>query len=225
MNLLIKGFTTVTLTLLNCSTALAAVSLHQLVNHPLTIAQSKQLKDTLVIPGQRVGQVTSKTTMSDLVKLFGKSSLSDQTISGPEGQGFYAATQVNQSRDRSFMVVWSDDTRTKLLDVRNLGTAWKTPEGIGVGTPLSELQQKLGEFKLYGLGWDYSGTILLESSRLSRYQGKLILQVDTAPNAYKKFPNDYKAVSGDGTFSSTDPHWKPLGVRLGSMVVVLNSSK
>lgn len=225
MNLLPLGFTTVTLALLNCSTVLATVPLQQKVNHPLTIAQSKQLKDTLVIPGQRVGPVTSKTTKEDLIKLFGKSSLTDKTIPGPEGEGLYAATQVNLSEDRSFMVVWSDNTRTKPLDVRNLGTAWKTPEGIGVGTPLSELQQKLGEFKLYGLGWDYSGTIKLESSRLSRYQGKLILQVSTAPDADKKFPNDYKAVSGDGTFSSTDHHWKPLGVRLGSMVVVLNSSK
>jgi hypothetical protein len=87
---------------------------------------------------------------------------------------------------------------------------------------LSELRKKLGNFKLYGLGWDYGGTILLDSSKLSRYQGKLILRVDAAPNAYEKFPNDYQAVSGDSTFSSSNRHWKPLGITLTEIIVVLN---
>ncbi|MCC5600054.1 hypothetical protein [Nostoc favosum] len=105
--------------------------------------------------------------------------------------------------------------------MRNLGSTWKTREGIGVGTPLSELRKKLADFKLYGLAWDYGGTILLDSSRLSSYQGKLILRVDTA----QKYPNDYKALSGDRTFSSSNPHWKPLGIRLAEIIVVLNPSE
>jgi len=120
------------------------------------------------------------------------------------------------------LVVWSDNTRTKPLEVRNLRTVWKTREGIGVGTSWSELRQKLGNFKLYGLAWDYGGTILLDSSRLSRYQGKLILRVDAAPNASKKYPNDYRAVLGDSAFSSSNPHWKPLGMRVSQMIVLLN---
>lgn len=222
MNPPIKGMTTATLTLLLSYAATPAFALPQTINYPFIIAQSPRLTDTLIVPGERVGPVTRKTTKQDLVKLFGKSHLVDQTISGAEGIGSFAATQVNLSQNRSFLVVWSDKTRTKPLDIRNLGSAWKTREGIGVGIPLSELRQKLGNFKLYGLAWDYGGTILLSSSRLSRYQGKIILRVDTAEDAAQKFPNDYQAVLGDSTFSVTNPHWKPLGVRLSEIIVVLN---
>ncbi|MEH2332871.1 hypothetical protein [Nostoc sp.] len=225
MNSSIKGIATVTLALLLNYSANQAFALPQKINHPVTVAKLQPLKDTLIVPGERVGPITRTTTKQDLVKLFGASHLVDKTISGAEGIGSFAATQLNLNQGRSLLVVWSDNTRTKPLDVRNLGSAWKTREGIGVGTPLSELRRKLGDFKLYGLAWDYGGTILLDSSKLSRYQGKLILRVDTAPNASEKFPNDYQAVSGDGTFSSSNPHWKPLGIRLTEIIVVLNPSE
>ncbi|MEA5601818.1 hypothetical protein [Nostoc sp. UHCC 0252] len=224
MNPSIKGIVTAALALLlNCS-ANPAFAPPQKINHPITVAKSQPLKDTLIVPGERVGPIGRTTTKQDLVKLFGASNLIDKTISGPEGMGSFATTQLNLNQGRSLLVVWSDNTRTKPLDVRNLGSAWKTREGIGVGTPLSELRKKLGNFKLYGLAWDYGGTILLDSSKLSRYQGKVILRVDAAPNAYEKFANDYQAVSGDSTFSSSNPHWKPLGIRLSEIIVVLNPS-
>jgi hypothetical protein len=225
MNPPIKAIATATLTLLLNYSVTPAIALPQNNNHHLNIAQSPKLADTLIVPGERVGPVTRKTSKQDLIKLFGASRLVDKTISGAEGIGNFAATQVNLGQNRSFLVVWSDNTRTKPLDVRNLGSAWKTREGVGIGISLSELRKILGNFKLYGLAWDYGGTILLESSRLSRYQGKLILRVDAAPDAYKKFPNDYQAVSGDSTFSSTNPRWKPLGVRVEQIIVVLNPSQ
>jgi hypothetical protein len=191
-------------------------------NQNLTVAQAPQLTDTLIVPGERVGPVTKKTTRKDLAKIFGASRLVDKTISGAEGMGSFAATQVNLNRGRSLLVVWSDNTRTQPSEVRDLGSAWKTPEGIGVGTSWSELRKKLGDFKLFGLGWDYGGTILLESSKLSRYQGKIILRVDAAPSAAERYPQDYRAVSGDKTFSSSDRHWKPLGIRVSQVIVTLN---
>ena len=220
-----KGIATATLALLLNYSVNPAFALPQKINHPVTIAKLQPLKDTLIVPGERVGPITRTTTKQDLVKLFGVSRLVDKTISGAEGIGSFAATQLNLNQGRSLLVVWSDNTRTKPLDVRNLGSAWKTREGIGMGTPLSELCKKLGDFKLYGLAWDYGGTILLDSSKLSRYQGKLILRVDTAPDAFEKFPNDYQSVSGDSTFSSSNPHWKPLGIRLAEIIVVLNPSE
>ncbi|MBW4561714.1 MAG: hypothetical protein KME32_11270 [Mojavia pulchra JT2-VF2] len=218
----IKRIATTTLAVLLSYSAYPVFAAPQKINRPVTVAQAKKFSDNLIIPGERVGPVTRKTTKQDLVKLFGASCLVDKSISGPEGMGSFAATQVNLGKERSFLVVWSDNTRTKPLDVRNLGSAWKTPEGISVGTSLSELRKKLGNFQLAGLGWDFSGHIFLNTSRLSRYHGKLYLMVDAAPNAYENYPKDYQAVSGDGTFSSSNPHWKPLGIRLAEITVVLN---
>ncbi|BAZ50925.1 hypothetical protein NIES4103_35480 [Nostoc sp. NIES-4103] len=221
----IKGITTATLALLLSYCATPAVALTQQIQYPLTVAKIQPLTDTLIVPGERVGPVTRNTTRQDLVKLFGASRLVDKTIAGAEGIGSFAATQINLNQGRALLVVWTDKTRTKPLDVRNLGDAWKTREGIGVGTSFSELRNKLGNFKLFGLGWDYGGTILLDSSRLSRYQGKLILRVNAAANAAQKYPHDYKAVSGDRTFYASNPHWQPLGIRLAEIIVVLNPSQ
>ncbi|MFB2897100.1 hypothetical protein ACE1CI_29650 [Aerosakkonemataceae cyanobacterium BLCC-F50] len=190
----------------------------------LTIAQSNPLKDTLVIPGERVGPITKNTSRQDLVKLFGASTLQDRKISGPEGIGEFAATRVNLGTQRSFTVVWTDAKRTKPATIRDFGSAWKTPQGIGIGTSLAELRKQLGEFQLYGLAWDYSGTILLENTKLSNYKGKLNLQVAPAPDAAKNFPRQYQAVMGDATFSSSNPNWQPLGMRIQQMIVYLDQS-
>ncbi|MBW4509726.1 MAG: hypothetical protein KME64_24910 [Scytonematopsis contorta HA4267-MV1] len=222
MNLGIKSIqTAILMMLLGYATATHVIAAPQKLNQPVRVSQAVQLKDTLVVPGERVGLVTRKTTKANLVKLFGQSRLKDETISGAEGIGKFAVTRVNLGSQRSFTVVWSDNTRTKATSVRDFGSAWKTPESIGIGTTFNELRQKLGEFKLYGLGWDYSGTVLIETTKLAKYKGKLNLQVGAAPNAGNKFPKQYQAVSGDATFSSTDPNWKPLGMRLVQMNVSL----
>lgn len=236
----IKGITSATLTLMlgyfgsNLPASLATefhltqlLSSHSAIAQALTyqFALSTSNQDTLIIPGSRVGQVTYKTTRKDLAKLFGASRLKDGSIYGPEGIEKFSATRVNLGAEKSFTVVWSNNAKTKPTSVQDLGTAWKTPEGIGVGTSLTQLRQKLGEFKLSGLDWDYGGMVLLEKTKLSRYQGKLILRVQAAPNAANEFPNDYRFVRGNQELSSTNLHWKPLGIKVEEMIVVLNSSK
>ncbi len=217
MNILISS--SVLVLVLICVTV-SKVAIAQKIHHP-HIAQLSKLTDTLIVPGERVGLVTQKTSKQDLIKFFGVSHLVDKTISGAEGEGRYPATQINLSQGRSLLVIWSDPTQTKPVVIKILGSAWKTPEDIGIGTPLSKLRQKLGKtFQLYGLDWDYGGTILLKSSRLSRYQGKLILQVGIPSDAAIRFPQDYNAVVGDRTFSADNPHWKPLGVKITEISVL-----
>lgn len=134
---------------------------------PAQVSPTPQ-QDTTIIPGDRVGPVTRKTTRAELARLYGKATLSDRTIAGAEGIGSFPVTGVNLGPQRSFTVVWKDEKRTEAIAVRELGTAWKTPEGLRVGLPLAQLRQILGEFQLYGLAWDYSGTVRLEQTRLAK---------------------------------------------------------
>lgn len=219
MNTTIKRIATATAILLPIAASPVAIANNSPA--PITVAQSVNLRDTLIIPGERVGPVTSNTTRRDLARLFGESRLRDKTIPGPEGIGQFAATEVNLGRERSFTVVWSNSARTQVGTVRNLGTAWKTREGIGIGTSLAELRRILGEFQITGLGWDYGGAVLLERTRLARYQGGLILVVDAAPDAAQRFPNNYQAISGDRLLSSNNPNWQRLGIRVSEMIVTL----
>jgi len=184
------------------------------------LTKFQTLSDTVVIPGERVGPVTRNTTRQDLVKQFGQNRLQDRAVS--IGEGFTEpGTRVNPGVDRSFTVVWTDTSRTRPKEIRNLGPAWRTPEGIGVGTSLAQLQQTLGSFKFYGFGWDYSGTVLLEGTKLAKYKNALILRLRTAPGVAEKFPDDLRAVEGDGLFSSTNPHLRSLKPQVGEMIVRL----
>lgn len=191
-------------------------------SNPVAVEKNKSdaVNNTLIIPGKRVGAVTSETTRADLVKIFGESNLKDETILQAEGTVSVPATKVNSGTERSFIVFWKDDTRNKIQYIKGFGSQWKTPEGIGVGTSLQELRQKLGEFKLTGFGWDYGGFVNLESTKLSEYQGKLSLKLDPADeNVYGKYPKQYGSVSGDRELSSTNPNLEPLDVRVYQMIV------
>ncbi|MGA7937913.1 MAG: hypothetical protein WCA35_30470 [Kovacikia sp.] len=190
-----------------------------------SLGQPIPLKETLVLPGERVGPVTRDTSRKDLVKMFGATRLRDRTVSDPEGIDTLPATLVDLGPKQSLTIVWQDIAQTKPAYIRDLGVDWQTPEGSGMGTSFADLRKQLGKFQLYGLAWDYGGTILLQGTELSRYEGKLILQVKAAPQAAKKFPKDYQAVVGDRRFSSSNSHWQRLGLRVGVMTVVLNEVK
>lgn len=104
----------------------------------IACAKPPTLVDTSIVLGERVGPVTRTTTYRQLEQKIGKRFLSNRTIPGPEGEGEWAATMVTLRQNQSFIIVWADNTRTKPLFVRINSTAWKTPEGIGVGTSFNE---------------------------------------------------------------------------------------
>ncbi|BAY83143.1 hypothetical protein NIES267_26300 [Calothrix parasitica NIES-267] len=185
-------------------------------------SESDILNNTLIIPGKQVGAVTSKTTRADLVKMFGESKLKDDVLLEDEGTISVPVTKVNLDDGKSFTVAWEEDTREKLLYVRDFGSVWKIPEGIGVGTSFQELQKKLGDFRLTGLGWDYGGFINLETTNLSKYQGQLSLQLAPDQEAIKKNPQQHEAVLGDRELSSTNPHWQALNMKVSQMTVHLD---
>jgi hypothetical protein len=194
-----------------------------------TRRQTSQLEpfpasDLLILPGERVGQVTAKTTFSELVSLFGADKLTNQAFSIGEGEQ-QPATRVNLGNERSFTVIWTDENRTEAAAVSQLGTAWRTPEGIGTGTSLAELQEKLGPFQLYGFGWDYSGTVILKETLLAKYQRSLVLRLSPDSAATESRSEDLQAVLGEGPFDSTNPHLQVLSPRVERMIVRLAQPK
>ena len=180
------------------------------------------LTDTIVIPGERVGPITQNTTRENLAALFGEDRLRDEAIH--VGEGFTEpGTVVDLGPEQSFTIVWQDDDRTRPALARNFGPAWKTPEGIGVGTSFEQLKTTLGSFKLYGFGWDYEGALELEGSQLEKYYGNLILRVSPDSNAIAKNETAYQAVLGDGLFSSDEPNLALLNLKVDQMIVYLDS--
>ena len=185
---------------------------------PRLVAQ----QDITILPGERVGAVTKTTSRADLARMFGETALQDTQI--PVGEGYAeAGTIVNGGTDQAFSVIWLDSARTQPAIVKDFGPAWKTPEGIHVGMAWEEVRAILGSFKIYGFGWDYGGTVVLEESNLSQYYGLMILRLDTTAAAAQQHPDAYQAVSGDGLFSSDDPNFQTLNPTVEQMIIYLNS--
>lgn len=181
-----------------------------------------QLPDSasLIIPGERVGSVTRATTFANLASQFGNDRLTNQPFSVGEGET-RPATRVNLGETRSFTVIWTDESRSQVEAVSQLGSDWKTPEGIGMGMSLAELQTQLGNFQIYGFAWDYSGTVVLDGTPLAKYNNLLVLRLSPQPGAAESQPTDFEAVMGDRLYDSTNPHLQALYPTVDRIIVRL----
>ncbi len=173
------------------------------------------IADPVILPGERVGPITPTTTHADLVTRFGAEVLREEAIA--VGEGFTEpATVVDLGPEYGFTVVWGDENRDRVATVRELGTAWATPNGIHVGSSFADLQEALGSFGVYGFRWDYGGTVDLRGSTLSAYDGQLFLRLH--PANIDDVPN---ALAGDTLFPSDTPALDTLNLTVNSIVVVL----
>lgn len=178
-------------------------------------------EDYIVVPGQRVGQVTATTSRQQLAAIYGEANLQDTDVH--VGEGFTEpGTIVSFGNQPQFAVLWLDDSRSRPLMAKDFSPDWKTPEGIGVGTPYATLQQQLGSFQLYGFGWDYGGTLSLEGSQLDQYYGLLLLRVQPTEAAMEANPDAAQATMGDRLIPSTDPNLTQLDLSVSGMMVYLN---
>ncbi|MEO1208067.1 MAG: hypothetical protein AAFX78_00860 [Cyanobacteria bacterium J06638_20] len=188
---------------------------------PAAIAQAPTI-DMTVIPGERVGAIDASTSRTELAELYGEENLTDADI--PVGEGFVeAGTALDMGEGRSLNLIWSDETRTQPLEARDLGEAWKLPEGIGVGTSLEELEEILGPFELTGFGWDYGGTVFFEGTPLAEYDGLVWVRLAPPDSRLADSPGAFEAVMGDRMIPSDDPNLDALDLSVVDMGVYLSS--
>ncbi|MEB3357110.1 MAG: hypothetical protein VKK04_10310 [Synechococcales bacterium] len=180
--------------------------------------------DKTIVPGERVGPLTRDTSRQELAEQVGEARLVDTEIHVGEGM-MEAGTEVDLGDGYSFNVIWADAERTTPREVRDLSGKWQTPEGISMGTSFEELQTILGPFELYGFAWDYGGTILLEDTQLSEYDGLLTLRVTPSNSSMQAANADYQEVMGDQVYSSTNPHLQPLDIEVYDMIVTLSAAE
>ncbi|HEY9815705.1 MAG TPA: hypothetical protein V6D20_07890 [Candidatus Obscuribacterales bacterium] len=182
--------------------------------------QVDPLADTTVIPGERVGPITRDTNRQQLAAIFGEDQLRDEAIA--VGEGFEEpGTWVELEEGRSLAIIWTDETRSRPFEVRELGPAWHTPEGVHTGMDLAELKQVLGDFQFYGFAWDYGGTIQLDNSRLDAYRNVLYLRMRLSHDEMSLYEGDYP-IMGDTLFPSDHPRLDEVEPVVHSMIVVLN---
>ena len=183
------------------------------------LSANAEVKDTTIVPGQKVGMVTAGTTYAQLESEFGPDRLTSEDIHLGEGM-MAPSTKVTLDGGYSFNVVWADSTKATPLEVRDLAPGWDI-KGVRNGMSFEELQATLGEFELLGLGWDYGGTLLLENTPLADYSGRLFIRVQPSEKAVETQQEKFIAVAGDRAFSSTDPNFAELEMSVVEVVVRL----
>ena len=120
-------------------------------------------KTILVIPPslatpQGVAGITREITPDSLEMLFFGETIEYTRENLGEGM-FVEGTVVSPGTDRELAVIWYDDGTP--LEVRMRGAYWRTAEGIGMGSTLTELEEAIGEFEILGYAWDNEGYALL----------------------------------------------------------------
>ncbi len=167
----------------------------------------------LIVPGQRFGPVEASTTHEDLLRHYGAEQVQREDIH--VGEGFTQPGSRVQTPEGTFSVIWA--TEGEGADqVRTEDPAWRTREGIGVGTSLAELREVAGAFRVAGFAWDYAGTVDLEPSTLEGGEA-LILRVEVERE--ERESSHYRALVGDRFFPADNPDLVALNPKVRSLIV------
>jgi hypothetical protein len=160
----------------------------------------------------RVGAIVKGATqLADLARIYGAANVSAGQIHLAEGENRPGA-HIYRGTDNELQVLFTADGKSIEL-VRIQGKAWKTKEGIRIGTTLAELERiNGGPFKFLGFSWDNGGFVLAG--------GKLPKGVSLAlAPTRNRDTKQARQVDGDKELSSRHPALKNMGVLVGAMWV------
>jgi hypothetical protein len=168
------------------------------------------LRDPFVLPGP----LSAATGPDGLRRIYGAQNVEEGQVPGAEGEMFHGVILFPKDPSRTAYVYFQDEkTLTGLSLVRVFGpvSQWKLDNGIGIGTPLSDVLRRNGKpIRFYGLDWDYGGTI-------TEWNGGKLAPRDDDPvrRAIHLGAREGAAARGypmgDREFSSDDPRYPKLG--------------
>lgn len=186
--------------------------------------------DLRVIPGERVGPVTGRTSEEAL-----REALDDEAVVRSEvevGEGFcYPGTVLFPGSERRIEVTWQDTGRLSPAVVRIdvPGAPWRTPGGIGIGSSLRELEEANGgPFLFLGFGWDYGGRVSdWQGGRLAppEVEGRpglvVVLDADSLGVFMERNDPLVQGLSGDHAIPSDREGLEALGIHVAGLEVAL----
>lgn len=164
-----------------------------------------------------MGPVDQNVSKASLIELFGESAVSSTEVD--VGEGIFVPGLNVAADDRSMSIVFEEVSEGHQVVIRNLGPAWRTADGLGMGSTLTEVEAAIGAFKLAGMGWDYAGTVDLAGTKLESHKGELFLRLHYGTE--KPDSDVLRAVSGDQFYPSTDPNMQKLNLTVYDVIVRL----
>ena len=190
--------------------------------------------DWEIVPGERVGPITVRTSIQDLRNAFGAENVEDGRIS--LGECFYTLGTIvyPHEPEKRLEILWKVHEEVQ-AEIRMNGarSLWRTKQGLTLGSSLKDIE-RLNEkpFRLAGFGWDYGGTIVDCNGGTLRELGcidpampdkgvqgrKLLLRLSPTESG-----PEYSTVMGDGYFLSDNPAMQKLNPAVYKMFVGINA--
>jgi hypothetical protein len=201
---------TLTALFLLLTLALVLITLRPFV-HP-----SRSGDTWLIDSSKSAGYITPTSTIKDIMKAYGPEHT--QPWSVPIGEGeVVAGTRVLGGSKNEVLIEWKSSGTPERITIASLGTDWKTPEGISIGSTIESAEKANGApFKITGFEWDYPArTVSWEGGHLS---DKLQMDFEYSDSLSQKLSQQIPV--GEGSFSSSLPSIKAMGLKVSRIFVI-----
>jgi hypothetical protein len=194
----------------------------------ISVANSFAQTSFQIVPGVKIGAITSRTSEVDLRKIYGRKNVQSGEVGLGEGETVPGTIIYPNDPRRRLEIAWKNTkTRKSPEFVQFAGekSLWKTTQGITLGTSLKTLEQINGKgFVLLGFQWDYSGTVISwNGGKLSRTFGKnnefVTLRLSPQTFNNRALEKDLNAVVGDGEFSSKNKSMQKINPKVYFVIV------
>ncbi len=175
----------------------------------------EQYDDFLIVPGRRVGMVTSESTEAEVEMAYGEENVRFTSLDMGEGEEELGVIVFPDTKN-ALEIVWELEAsigKPAFVRLSKENGAWATEQGVQVGTSLEKLEEINGQpFTFYGFEWDYGGLVTdWNGGNLSPY-----LIVALIPQNIEALREE---MLGDVELSSDDPQVRELRAKVGSLVV------
>ncbi|MBL8663755.1 MAG: hypothetical protein JNM29_13045 [Candidatus Odyssella sp.] len=132
-------------------------------------ASAQDARDRTFAPGRVGAIVKGKTRPLDLARIFGARNVQRATMDEPGGGEPHPGAYIFKGTPSALTVHFTEDGKS-IRYVAVLGPAWRSKEGLRVGTTAAELERlNGGPFKFYGFGFDYGGQVFADGAALAPY--------------------------------------------------------
>jgi hypothetical protein len=176
--------------------------------------------DWLIVPGSRVGAITSKCTLADVARAYG-----EPNVRLMRDGGVVAAVIFPDDSLRRVEIAFGDTINLrypKSVMLRGSQSVWHTATGVTLGTTVDELQKLNSKpFEFNGFGWDYGGQVVNWHGGVMSRDSAIAIRLD----ALHLFDNKpYRSVMGDRKVSSSNRLARELRPYVGEIDIRLAGS-
>ncbi|MEN0061663.1 MAG: hypothetical protein AAGA48_05900 [Myxococcota bacterium] len=163
-------------------------------SQPLAIPVDAPIEPIVSTTG--VGFIGHDTTRAMLVEKLGEAAITETKFD--LGEGMFAPGLEVLGGTPYALRLKTDGTTVDRIQV--LGEAYRTDNGLQLGASLGDLRAALGDFKLYGYGWDWGGTVVATPVRESSFR----LAVGTQPRHQPKRGDTHWSKAAQAILSGGD---------------------